>query len=140
MNYKYFIIGIYLTFVALILLMVFKSCSQNIELESGNYYAEELKYQSRIDAKNLGNRYRDSFQIKELDGRIMISTPVSLNSDSVRLEFKKPDKASADRNFSFKGNKITPLDKNQFISGIYGLNIRYFTREGEYLIEKKIKL
>ena len=63
MNFKYFIAVLYLTFVALIVMMVFKSCGQNIELETKDYYNEELKYQSKIDALKLGEVYKDSIQI-----------------------------------------------------------------------------
>ena len=140
MNFKYFVIGIYLAFVLLIMVMVFKSCGQNIDLETKNYYAEELKYQSRIDAKALGNAYADSFTVVEEGSFIHIRQPLFTDCDSVVVLFKKPDNAAADRLFRFEGNTIEPFARTAFVKGFYGLSIRLFTRRGEMLIEKKIKI
>lgn len=140
MNFKYFIIGIYLAFVLLIMVMVFKSCGQNIELETKDYYAEELKYQSRIDAKALGNAYADSFTVVEEGEFIRIRQPLLYDCDSVIIVFKKPDNAAADRIFRIAGNTIAPFPKTSFSKGVYGLSIRVFTRRGEMLVEKKIRI
>ena len=126
-------------FVGLIVTMVFKSCGQNIDLETKDYYAEELEYQTKIDALNLGNLYADSFLVYEEAGMVKLKQPVSLVCDSIKLVFKKPDNAKADRSFVFKGPIIEPILKSQFISGVYGLNI-YLYSKGLYQIEKKIKL
>lgn len=49
------ITALYLAFVALIVTLVFVSANQDIELESKDYYAQELKYQQRINALNNSN-------------------------------------------------------------------------------------
>lgn len=51
---------LYLAFVALIVTMVFVSANQSIELESKDYYAQELKYQQKIDALNNTNELTSS--------------------------------------------------------------------------------
>lgn len=140
MNFKYFIITIYLLFVSLILVMVFKSCGQNIDLETKEYYAEELKFQSRIDAKQNGNAYSDSFSIRVIKDSLHIQQPASLQADSIRLEFKKPDNAKSDRIFRINGSYIPAMPVSSFAKGVYGLKIRMFNSSGEFLIEKKIKL
>ena len=139
MNFKYFIISLYLAFVALIVTMVFKSCGQNIDLESKDYYAEELHYQTKIDALNKGNQYADSFLVYEEAGMVKVKQAFSLVCDSIKMVFKKPDNANADRSFVFKGSVIQPILKSQFVSGVYGLNI-YLYSKSVYQIEKKIKL
>ena len=139
MNFKYFIIAIYLIFVALIVTMVFKSCGQNIDLETKNYYAEELQYQTKIDALNKGNQYADSFVVYEDAGMIKLKQATSLVCDSIKLEFKKPDNAKADKSFVFEGSVIEPISKSNFVPGVYGLNIYLYSKD-VYQIEKKIKL
>jgi archaellum component FlaF (FlaF/FlaG flagellin family) len=121
------------------MIMVFKSCGQNIELETADYYNKELAFQKQIDAKNLGNTFADSFNILDNGSHIIINNKCNIESDSITLDFYKPDKASADRHFIFKGNSIPQLDKKNFISGIYKLSIRLFKGENVYLIEKKLK-
>jgi hypothetical protein len=141
MNFKYFIIGIYLLFVGLIVMMVLKSCNQKVELETKNYYNEELKFQEQIDAKLAGNAYADSFAVSEKDAKIYISQPESVKSDSIVLKFTKPDDQASDTVFVFKDAIITPIDKLLFkTKGIYNLSIRMYQSGKPMLIEKKIKL
>ena len=139
MNFKYLVIAIYLSFVALIVMMVMKSCNQKIELETKNYYNEELKFQEQIDAKMAGNAYIDSFNVYEKDGQIKLSVPTTYNSDSMVLVFKKPDDAKADRNFKFARQAVS-IAKSEFKSGFYDLDIRVYRSGKPMLIEKKIKL
>lgn len=140
MNFKYFVIGIYLTFVSLIVMMVFKSCNQKIELETKNYYNEELAYQSVIDAKKIGMAYSDSFQVVEKEGEILISYPESVSADSMVLNFKKPNNEKADKKVLFLGNKISPMPINDFEKGVYNLSIRSYKNNKVMLVEKKIKI
>ena len=141
MNFKYFIIGIYLLFVGLIVMMVLKSCNQKVELETKNYYNEELKFQEQIDAKLAGNAYADSFAVSEKDAKIYISQPVSVKADSIVLHFNKPDDQASDTVFVFKDAIISPIDKILFkTKGIYNLSIRLYQSGKPMLIEKKIKL
>jgi hypothetical protein len=140
MNYKYFIIFIYLGFVALILTMVFKSCSQNIDLESKNYYADELVFQTQIDALKMGYTYRDSFKVSVYNNELIISQPSSIECDSFELSFKKPDNALADKLYKFKGPTIQKLKQNEFDAGVYNLDILFHSNNQTYLVEKKIKI
>ena len=49
MNWGYKIMLVYIIFIAGIMFLVFKSSSQKVELVTGNYYEQELKYQQKID-------------------------------------------------------------------------------------------
>ena len=49
MNWGYKILMVYVIFIAGILLLVFKSSSQNQDLVTEDYYEQELKYQQKID-------------------------------------------------------------------------------------------
>jgi len=140
MNYKYFIIGIYLVFVALIMTMVFKSCGQSIELETQNYYAEELKFQDKIDAGNRGLVFRDSFKIVSNKGMIELQKPITAQWDSLRLEFKKPDNQKYDRSYSFLSGEKEQLSPSEFQEGYYNVSIVWYENGEASLIKKKIKL
>jgi len=141
MNFKYFIFGIYLVFVGLIVMMVLRSCNQKVELETKNYYNEELRYQEQIDAKLAGNPYTDSFSITEKDGNIHISQPLSVKADSIVLKFNKPDDMASDTTITVKGSVIAPILKSAFkTAGMYNLSIRLYNAGKPMLIEKKIKL
>ncbi len=52
MNFGSKITVLYLSFVGLILTLVFMCFGQKVELVSKDYYAQELKFQDKIDAIN----------------------------------------------------------------------------------------
>lgn len=138
MNFKYFIGGLYLFFVALIIFMVFKSCGQDIGLESKDYFNEELKYQSTINSKMRGNSYLDSFVIGEKNNQIVVIQPVSLVADSIKLFFKRPDDAKKDLTFRYNGSKIEAIDKSKFLPGNYEVRITCYVGDCSMIIDKKV--
>ncbi|MBL0356996.1 MAG: FixH family protein [Chitinophagaceae bacterium] len=75
MNWGYKILFVYLAFVAGIVVMVFKSSSQKIDLVTEDYYAKELKYQDRIDAINRSNALSAPVKYEVVNQQMIISFP-----------------------------------------------------------------
>ncbi|MEN9739228.1 MAG: FixH [Bacteroidota bacterium] len=140
MNFKYFILALYLTFVGLIVMMVFKSCGQNIELETQDYYNEELKYQQKIDALKLGAVYKDSVKLLANDSFVFLQMPQSIKADSMILVFMKPDDSKADVSIKLTSTQGVKLDPTLFATGIYNLSINLYDHSVYTLIEKQIQI
>jgi hypothetical protein len=140
MNFKYFILALYLTFVGLIVMMVFKSCGQNIELETQDYYNEELKYQQKIDALKLGAVYKDSVKLLANDSFVFLQMPQSIKADSMILVFMKPDDSKADVSIKLTSTQGVKLDPTLFATGIYNLSINLYDHAVYTLIEKQIQI
>jgi hypothetical protein len=66
---------LYLGFVAMIVTLVVVSANQSIELESKDYYAQELKYQQKIDALNNTNNLTSSVSHVVNANDVLISFP-----------------------------------------------------------------
>lgn len=66
---------LYLGFVALIVTLVVVSANQSIELESKDYYAQELQYQQKIDALNNTNNLTSSVSHVVNTNDVLISFP-----------------------------------------------------------------
>ncbi len=140
MNFKYFILALYLTFVGLIVMMVFKSFGQNIELETKDYYNEELKYQQKIDALKLGAVYKDSVKLLANDSFVFLHMPQSIKADSMILVFMKPDDSKADVSIKLTSTQGVKLDPTLFATGIYNLSINLYDHSVYTLIEKQIQI
>jgi hypothetical protein len=140
MKFKYLIIGLYVSFVSLIIVMVVKGIGQKFDLETQNYYNEELVYQDKIDALKRGNEFVDSFQFFKDSYFMHLNAPKSLLADSIVLNFKKPDNALYDLRNMYTGNKVYAIDLKEFAKGIYNVEIMVY-KDGETLIvPKKIML
>jgi hypothetical protein len=140
MKFKYLIIGLYVSFVTLIIVMVVKGIGQKFDLETQNYYNEELVYQNKIDALKRGNAFADSFLFIKDAHFVHLNAPKSLLADSIVLNFKKPDNALYDLRNKFNGNHVYAIELKEFAKGIYNVEIMVY-KDGEALIiPKKIML
>lgn len=67
MNWGYKILFVYILFVVGIMVLVFKSSTQKVELVTENYYEQELKFQQKIDqaerAQSLSSALK--YEVKE---------------------------------------------------------------------------
>jgi hypothetical protein len=98
MNFGVKITILYLSFVALILTLVFLSFGQKVELVSKDYYAQELKYQDKIDAINNTNALASSIDHKIEASTIVLNINPELNSSGLSgsINFFRPSDSSKD--------------------------------------------
>lgn len=98
MNWGYKILVVYVVFVAGILFMVFKSSGEKTDLVTSDYYAQELKFQDKIDqekhtqalsgpiryelrGEQLVVYFPTDFRGKKITGTITIYCPADQNLD-----------------------------------------------------------
>jgi len=75
LNWGYKIMIVYLFFVAGIIFLAIKSSMQKFELVQPDYYADELKYQSVIDATVRAKNIGADIVVKQEAGKIVIQLP-----------------------------------------------------------------
>ena len=109
MNWGYKILFVYLAFVVGILFLVFKVSGEKDDLVTADYYAQELKYQQRIDATNRGNALSAEVQEEVLGNRITLHFP----------------KEFLNRKISGKALLYCPADENKDV------NLNFSTSDGE---------
>jgi hypothetical protein len=100
MNWGYKILFVYIAFVLGILLMVYKSSTQKVDLVTADYYARELKYQDKIDETTRANAlslpvkceiingdltitFPKDFAGKKLSGQVVLYCPSNENKDLI---------------------------------------------------------
>ena len=98
MNFGVKITILYLSFVALILTLVILSYGQKVELVSKDYYAQELKYQDKLDAINNANALTSSMDHRVEGSSILLSiNPELMSADfSGTINFFRPSDSSKD--------------------------------------------
>lgn len=139
MNFGVKITVLYLSFIGMILTLVFLCFGQKVELVSKDYYAQELKFQDRIDAINNEKNLEGSIT-HQLSGRELI-----LNADSTlnlgdlegTVNFFRPSDSGKDvkLKLNFKNGKQV-LNTNVLLRGVYKMqlswkinNVNYFKEE-----------
>lgn len=141
MNFGVKITILYLSFVGLILTLVFMCFRQNVELVSKDYYAQEIKFQDKINAinneKNLTGSINHSVNGKEI---ILTIDPALLNKNfEGTINFFRPSDSSKD--FQLKMNFVNNeqiINTNELIHGTYKLQLSWIVNHKNYFKEEVI--
>ncbi|MBC7696151.1 MAG: FixH family protein [Burkholderiales bacterium] len=132
---------LYLAFVALIVTLVVLCFGQKVELETKDYYAQEIKFQDKIDAisneKNLATTITHQLQ----------GTQIILNADSSLLSkglegtinFYRPSDSSKDMNLKmiFTNNQQI-INTSTLIHGVYKMQLSWLSNGTKYFKENVI--
>lgn len=84
LNWGYKIMFVYLFFVVGIVFLAVKSSMQKFELVQPDYYADELKYQTVIDATLRAKEMGGKLAIKQEAGKLIVKLPEGFISTSVK--------------------------------------------------------
>lgn len=90
---------LYLSFVALIVGLVSMSMHEKIDLEMKDYYAQEIKYQDRINAIERTNRLQQPLSWQITGREIVFRFPSELKGQVTKgnILFFRPSDASMDK-------------------------------------------
>jgi hypothetical protein len=133
---------LYISFVTLIIVLVFLSMNQKIELESKDYYAKELAFQSRIDATNNANSHKATiaFAFKENCIQLQIDSQLLTSDFKGEAFFYRPSNSELDVKLplQFNANGLQTIPINTFKKGIYEMELTWSSQSENYF--KKIKI
>lgn len=143
MNWGYKILFVYLAFVVGIMLLVFKSSSQKIDLVTPDYYAKELKYQERIDAVKRADALSSPVSFRIIDQQLVITFPKEFSAatikGSVLLYYPADNKKDVEQPFSTgDGTFSMQLPANN--KGAHELQVSWESEGVSYYFENKLFL
>lgn len=142
MNFGGKIVVLYLSFVGLILTLVFMSYGQKVELVSTDYYAQEINFQQKINATNNEKSLTGSSISHSINGNSII-----LKIDSILLSpdfkgtvtFFRPSDSSKDVSFKMNfTNSEQIIDTKELIHGAYKLQLSWTSNQKSYFKEEVI--
>lgn len=129
---------LYLAFVVLIVTLVVLCFGQKVELETKDYYAQEIKFQDKIDAisneKNLASTITHQLQ----------GTQIILNADSSLLSkglegiinFYRPSDSGKDVNLKMNfTNNQQIINTSTLIHGVYKMQLSWLSNGTKYFKE-----
>lgn len=141
MNFGVKITILYLSFVALILTLVFMCFRQNVELVSKDYYAQEIKFQDKINATNNEKNLTGSINHSVNGKQIILTIDSTLAAEDFQgtINFFRPSDSSKDfqvkMNFT---NNEQVINGNELIHGTYKLQLSWVSNKTNYFKEEVI--
>ena len=82
-HWGYKIMIVYLFFVVGMVVLVIKSTMQKFELVQPDYYADELKYQTVIDASQRAKNFQVALNVQRQAGKLNIMLPKEFSNKKV---------------------------------------------------------
>jgi hypothetical protein len=144
MSWSYRITALYLGFVGIIVTLVVIANRENIELESKDYYQQELKYQDKLDAIKNANGLSKTIEHTVSDDRIILFIPFDLISKDLTGEiyFYCPANSENDlkvkMNFDDKGQQV--INRSKLKPGAYKMRLSWTSSGKNYFKEEVISI
>jgi len=135
---------LYMSFVTLILSLVIITTKNKEELESKDYYKQELDYQNKIDAIQNANNLATPITYEVKGKEIVISIPAELRGSTFKGEvfLFKPSDSSKDLNLMFKpdANGVANIKNSKIENGVYKMKITVNSNSKKYIKEEVINI
>lgn len=135
---------LYTAFVAMILTAVIVSSGQKMDLESKDYYAQELAFQSKINATKNANELKDGIVYGINGSTVILSAPLQLLNKGIegKILFNRPSDASLDRLYNMKFNELgmQEIPEGELEKGAYKLQLSWKSEGKEYYKEAIINI
>ncbi len=122
-------------FIIFIVVLATIMMTSNVDLESEDYYQQEIAYQEEIDALRNANKLDEKVEITNHENHIMVSVPDSMSCDELNVEFRRPNDDKLDRSFQPDNSKTILIEKKELKTGIYNVLISYKV-DGQLYLQK----
>jgi hypothetical protein len=141
MNFGFKVTMLYFSFVVLILSMVFMCYGQDVELVSSDYYAQEIKFQDKINAMNNEKNLEESIHHYVNKNEIILTIDSALLSKDFEgtIYFFRPSDSAKDfkSDMKFANNKQVVSCK-KLVHGAYKLQLSWTSNKTNYFKEEVI--
>jgi hypothetical protein len=142
-NWGWRIAGVYLSFVAFIIYMVYRSVNMKTELVTTDYYAEELNYQVHINKLNLTQKLSEQLAITVTEQSVKLSFPKEVASESISAEiyFYCPSNSKNDyRTTCNTSSGICEINTKEIKKGGYKVKVSWSASGADYYNENFINI
>lgn len=135
---------LYSAFVILIICMVSMAMRQKVDLESKDYYEQEIKFQDKINTKERTNKLKKPLTWEVNHNELLLKFPEQFKGKEVSgsIYFFRPSDASLDKTIAIAGDTI--LERNvstqALMNGLYKMQITWTADNVEYLNEGIIQV
>lgn len=133
MNWGYRILIAIVLFVVGMFTMVYISMQQTNEMLDENYYVQEKKYQSLIDAQTALKKIQTAPLLEQDEQFVRIQMPATSfeNVQEASIHFIKPDNQKLDKELTFEPNDSGQyaISKSELSKGVYKVRLKW-TNDG----------
>ena len=111
-------------FIGFITFLVIGLVSHKVDLESADYYQQEINYETEIVSLNNAVRHKNNPVILTSGEHVVIQFS---NDDysNIEVNFNRPDNDKEDKFYNVRGTKTFTVSKSEFKPGVYNVELSY---------------
>jgi len=144
MSWGYKITILYVGFVLLVLTMVTLSVRQKVDLESADYYEQELKFQDKIDKMQRTDALQTQLKWEVQPGGILLRFPAQFDGQAVSgsIYFLRPSDQGLDKTIAVPATTtgIQRVSTESLRKGLYRMKLSWHVGSTEYYNEGIIQV
>jgi hypothetical protein len=141
-SWGYRVMFLYVGFAGLIIYFVTRSMNEKVDLVTPDYYAQELKFQDKIESINRNNELTSALSIDYSDAGIIITYPSDLQNKTITgaINIFRPSDKSKDQTIEITPDKEMKQTINtaSLSKGMYRIKVDYEVDGSGYYSEKQI--
>lgn len=142
MNWGHGVAAAFILFAGYIIYLVVGCFSQNIDLVSENYYAEEVAYQSRIQDIQNAKPFENQITVTREGESVIVQFPEGLSTlvNEGSVHFFRPSDETKDVMVNLKQlneGKLS-IPASEFEAGRYEVQIQWQIQDQGYFIKKNL--
>ena len=135
------IIATFAVFICGTISLIVLACSQYTDLVNNNYYEQEIKFQSRIDATKRAQQIGATIEYLEAAKQIIISLPVEhvTKNATGEIQLYRPSASGLDKTVKLApaATGIQTLDAAALQKGPWAVRVSWNAGGEEYFLEQK---
>jgi len=143
-SWGYRVMFLYVGFAGLIIYFVTRSMNEKVDLVTPDYYAQELKFQDKIESINRNNELTSALSIDYSDAGIIITYPSDLQNKTITgaINIFRPSDKSKDQTIEITPDKEMKQTINtaSLSKGMYRIKVDYEVDGSGYYSEKQIEI
>ncbi len=141
-SWGYRVMFLYVGFAGLIIYFVTRSMNEKVDLVTPDYYAQELKFQDKIESINRNNELTSALSIDYSDAGIIITYPSDLQNKTITgaINIFRPSDKSKDQTIEITPDKEMKqiINTTSLSKGMYRIKVDYEVDGSGYYSEKQI--
>lgn len=141
-SWGYRVMFLYVGFAGLIIYFVTRSMNEKVDLVTPDYYAQELKFQDKIESINRNNELSSALSIDYSDAGIVITYPTDLQNKTITgaINIFRPSDKSKDQSIEISPDKEMKqiINTTSLSKGMYRIKVDYEVEGAGYYSEKQI--
>lgn len=120
-------------FMGFIIVLVVKMVSQDVELETEDYYKKDIAYQEEITSMENALALTEKPSISLTETHVIVQFPEGLSFTEAQLNLKRPNDETDDRSYKIVGTSMFTLNRSELEKGVYKLELSYTHKDKNYL-------